>query len=170
MVFLAGDVPDGDEFDRAVEKLVARARRATASSASTASSPATAVLRLDDIPLVAGYAYTIEAAFNADSTVASDILRIELRYTTDGSTPTVSSTQLPGAVGDFQTPTNATWRKADSLKTVYAPAGDETLSLLLTIGRIAGTGNCTLFADGTYLTEIFVYQSGPDPGDTGVSL
>jgi chitobiase/beta-hexosaminidase-like protein len=148
--------------------IIARGRR---TSNSTASASEQGVLRLDDIPITNGRLYQIyTSGLMLDSTVANDESRARIRYTTDGSTPTTSSTILPGSQADY--------RQADAgipehvhIRTTYAPSSDQTLSLLLTTSRIAGTGNISIGADGTSnVCDLYVMDCGEDPGDTGVDI
>lgn len=170
--FLAGEIPTAAALNTAslAGRCVGRAQRITNSSTST-SSTAVAVLRLDDIPITAGRLYRIETSRLAvDGATAADTLAAELRYTTDGTTPTTASSILPGTYDEVDQP-NASRAEFLYICASYAPAGDETLSLLLTIHHGSGTGAMGLQADGTLkIIEILVWDCGVDPGDTGVDL
>ncbi len=149
--------------------VIARGRRSTNSSAST-STTLVPVLRLDDIPITAGRLYRISTApLGMDSTVAADTIRAAITYTTDASTPTISSTILPG--GLVQTgQASAANGEYPVINTTYAPAGDETLSLLLSVARQAGAGSVLLLGDTINIIEVLVEDIGVDPGDTGTDL
>jgi len=171
VTFPAGLEMTGDELDLAVEKLIARGRRTTPSTASTGST--VAVLRLDDIPIEGGYAYAIRCpGLGVRSTVAADLVQCLIRYTTDGSTPTTSSPILQGSIVLKAVPGGSTAVSLDLDVEYYpAPGGTEQLSLLLCVIRLGGTGSCSIFADGSgYVIDLRVYNMGPDVGDTGTDL
>lgn len=160
--FPAGQIPTADELDQALPIIRQRGRRNSVSTGSTGS--VVGVLRLDDLPVKAGQSYTISVMAHPDSTVLTDFLDITLRYSTDGSTPTTSSSVIPGGEAVVRTVS------LFSLKFEYVPASDLTLSLLLCVARNSGTGTCTLFADSIRCTEIAVFSSGADVGDTGTDI
>jgi hypothetical protein len=171
MAFTSGEVLTAANLNQAVQKLVARGRRTTPSSIAN-STTNVAVLRLDDIPIKGGYAYRVICPGLAmRSTVADDVMEVVIRYTTDGSTPTTSSAILPGASARSPTLTTGSNSLTTTSETEYVPASDETLSLLMCIARLTGTGNVSLFADGSgYVIDMKVYCDGPDVGDTGTDL
>lgn len=151
-------------------RCIGRARRITSSSTSS-STTLVPVLELDDIPIYAGRLYEImTSVLNIDGTVAADTSTVTLCYTTDGSTPTISSSQIPG--GTIQAAqANAASPEGRRISTTYIPAADETLSLLLAFNRTSGTGAMSILADGaSRIIEIRVMDCGEDPGDTGVDL
>lgn len=149
---------------------VGRARRITNSSTTT-STTRVAVLELDDIAIKAGRLYEISTSgLTIDGPTANDTMAIDILYTTDGSTPTTSSTVLPGSQIEIQQP-NATPFASGSIHTTYTPAADETLSLLMCIRHTAGTGAMAINATGSAtICEMLVIDRGEDPGDTGVDL
>lgn len=164
--FFAGqDLPAG-QLITATEKILKRGRRTTSSTTTTTS---VGVLRLDDLPIDAGYSCLITATVHPSSTVANDRVLTTIRHTTDGSTPSTSSPILPGGYALASiTATNATITKA--ILTEYEPAADETLSLLVCVERVSGSGSVSLGASSTQITEIRVYNSGPAVGDSGVDI
>lgn len=145
--------------------VVARAVRTTV-SANAASSTDVAVLRLSNILLLNGQEYSIRTSCLApNSSVSGDIVRVEVRYRTDGTDASITDTILPGSQAFSQvgsaTPTI-------TLDCEYVPPGTQTLSVLLCVARFSGTGNCTLFADGTARTiELKVISNGSSVLDTG---
>jgi len=148
---------------------VRRYRRTTASSAAS-SATLVGVLMTEDLSIVGGRLYRIGYQLHFDGTVADDQGRAELRYTTDGATPTTSSAVLVGSGSEAVIRTTGT-RETRNAETYYAPAADETLSLLLAISRQAGSGNITAFADASqFVTEIWVEDMGTDPGSSGSNL
>lgn len=164
----AGQIMTADLFNRKVRKNIAHARRLTNSTASTGSP--VGVIRMDDIPIRAGIQYRISWKARTDSSVANDVCYGEIRYTTDGSTPTTSSTQLPGSVGETgQTDGGVGFSLYAT--TYYSPLVNETLSILLTVTRGSGTGNNVLYADGaTNVTDIYIDDMGDEPGLTGTNV
>jgi hypothetical protein len=151
-------------------RCIGRARRITSSTGST-STTLVPVLELDDIPIKAGRRYEIvTSTLNFDSTVAADTTTATICYTTDGSTPTIASTQMPGATIQAAQ-ANAVSPEGRVVFADYIPTADETLSLLLTFNRSSGTGTMSILADGnSRIISLFIIDTGEDPGDTGVDL
>lgn len=166
MTFAAGDIITADALN-AMPRIIARGRRTTS---STTTTTIVGVLRLDDIPITAGKVYSIRTGtLNLDSSVAADHIRGIIRYTTDGSTPTTTSTILPGGLCDSGQ-ANAGFGEANMIETLYIPAANETLSLLLCVQRVNGTGSVGIVNVGGYQTELIVEDIGEDPGDTGTDI
>ena len=167
----AGEIATAAKWRRDTKKILGRARRTTDSSTS-ASTTLVAVLRLDDIPITGGRLHRISTSpLSLDSSTANDVIRASILYTTDGTTPTTSSTQLPGGIAQTSQPNAAAGEFPSAISTTYTPASDETLSLLLCVSRISGGGNCLIQANGTVtIIEILVTDLGIDPGDTGTDL
>ena len=167
MTLLAGDKPTAAELELATEKIIARGRRIT--STGTTTTAVAGALRLDDLPIEGGYSYNIRVQTSPRSSVAADGIAVHLRYTTDGTTPSTSSTILPGGYW-FVRAIAAGSAQSQTFETEYIPAADETLSLLLCWNRVVGTGNVDLYADSNTHTEMKVFNSGPDVGDTGTDI
>jgi hypothetical protein len=167
--FLAGQRISAGALTRETTKVIARARRVTTSSASTGA--AVAVLRLDGVPLLAGRAYRVRSSGIAfDTSVANDVGFATIFYETNGTSATTSDDRLPGAVIQSGL-INAAQGETGVINADYFPATDMSASFLLAVGRAAGSGNITLFADGTTnVIELFVEDNGVDPGDTGTDL
>lgn len=163
-----GDIVTADQYEADTEKVIARGRRVTSSAASTTS--AVAILRLDDVPLRAGYYYEIRTnALGVRSTVANDAGRAFIVYTTDGSTPTTASPELPGSRVE-STVAAANRSEHVTINAQYPAASVETLSILLCVARTAGTGNVTIVSDATNTIDLSIVSLGEDPGDSGVDL
>jgi len=145
--------------------IIARARRTTTSTTTTTE---VGVLRLDDIPIKANRTYhIITSSLQVTSSGATDGLSANMRYTTDGSTPTTSSTILNYS-RDGQD--NSTTGMSQVVSVSYTPTVDETLSLLLSIQRVSGSGNAQISGSATNPIEILVIDLGPDVTDTGVDI
>lgn len=144
--------------------VLARARRETSSTTTTTE---VGVLRLDDVLVYLGRSYRVSWAALGDSSVANDVIQANARYTTDGSTPTTSSTIMQ-LTTDLQV--NASTSVSLNGEVVYTPTADETLSVLLSAQRTAGTGSVGLIGSATFPIQLVVEDVGPDVTDTGVDV
>lgn len=156
-----------EALDERAYGLLQRARRTSNSSTANSTTPVS-VLRLDDLPIIGGRAYLIQtSSLVLHSSTANDVTRAALYFTTDGSTPTSSSTLL----AITQKTVAATANPPTSIiSMMYFPTVNETLSLLLTVSRQAGAGNADILAGTGFPIDIYVHDMGVDPGDTGVDL
>lgn len=148
--------------------LVKWAQRTTTAPVTTATDAG--VLRLDSIALTAGRQYRIwTSPLHLDSTAVNDETRARIRYSTAGSANT-TSTVLPGStVHTRQTDQNVSEDKQISV--TYTPGTNQTLSLLLCVGRIAGTGNHTINnSDGDQTIQLVVEDIGAALAQSGVAL
>jgi hypothetical protein len=170
--FQSHELVTATKLNRALRsgRCIGRARRITNSS-STSGTALLPVLELDDIPIFANRLYGIVTApLFLDGSVASDVGQAWITFTTDGSTPVIGSTPLPGGVAQTIIP-NISFGESVLIATTYTPSTDQTLSLLLCIARGTGTGVITLQANGSStIAEVRVMDLGEDPGDTGVDL
>ena len=167
--FLAGQVPTAAELNLAAKPgtILGKAQRITDSTTATSATDV-AVLELPDIAITAGRIYELRATARIDTSVAANLGRIRLRYTTDGSTPTNTSTIMPNGQSEASI-ANTAFGEDRIISATYVPAGNETLSLLLCVSMQSGSGNVITQADGTnIITEITVTDCGVDPGDTGI--
>lgn len=149
--------------------LVAHGHRNTISNASTGA--VVSVLSLSAFAVTTGRAYRLRVSTAPRSDVASDRVVTELRYTTDGSAPTVASPVMPG-MQHFHTQSTEAAASSDSalMEGVYKPASSHNLRLLLTVWRATGSGNGRLYADSTALTEVAVEDIGLAVTNTGTAL
>jgi len=164
----AGQTLTAELLNNKFLKCIARGRRTTTSSASTGTD--VGVLRVPAL-CRANKLYVVMCEVALDSSVTNDEVRARIRYTTDGSTPSVSSTILPGSlVNTRQTDANVPEHK--TIFAVYPAATTHTATFLLCVGRIAGTGNCTINVDtaGGDSLDLSVFDMGDDPGNTGTSI
>lgn len=172
MAFFAGQKLRASELQDLIDKdsplprgILARGNRTTSSTTTTSE---VGVIRLDDIPIYAGRTYKIwSTALRLDTSVANDVARVNLRYTTDGSTPSTSSTVMTQAQAGLP---NATDGNSVDVCVDYSPAADELLSLLLCVSRISGTGSIGIIAGVTAPINLVVEDMGLDPTDTGVDI
>ena len=172
MTFFSGQRARAADMNDLIDKdsvlplgIIARGNRVTSSSTTTTE---VAVLRLDDIPVYAGRTYRIwTTPLRLDTSVANDVARVNLRHTTDGSTPDTSSTLLTNSQSTLTDATNA---NSASIEIDYSPAADQLLSVVLTVSRQSGTGNISIVAASTVPINLVVEDIGLDPGDTGTDL
>lgn len=120
--------------------LLARHVRSSA-SATTTSTTGIAVIYLD-VPVVSGRVYWVglTTPSHHDSTVITDTVMTKITHTTNGATPTASSTILDGAQA-FSTCIPM------PLYTTYQAAFTGTLKTLLCVARTSGSGNARLYGD-----------------------
>ncbi len=166
--FAAGEILTAEKLNR--RGIKARGRR---DSASTGTTTIVGVLRLDDVPILNGRSYRISATgLFGTSTVNNDRIVITIRYTTDGATPSTTSAILPGgqAYQFIQIVGGSTGEDLSVLETVHEPGADQTLSLLLCVGRNLGTGTVGLFADTDHKIELKIEDVGVAVGDTGTDI
>jgi hypothetical protein len=146
--------------------IVKRGRRTTNVTATTTEA---GVLRVDNIPILANYAYKIWTSplFFVGS-AAADVNAAILRTNTAG-VATTASTQLHEV--QIQT-TNTTHPPImGSIVVPYISAVAQTLSVLLTVARMSGgTGTAALNAGAVGNIELVIECMGLDPGDSGVVL
>jgi hypothetical protein len=158
---LAGDITYASDLGG----VVARGRRTSATGNVTTTE--TGVLRLDGIPVRAGRAYRISTSnINLDTSVANDIAAANLRISTSGAA-TTSSTQICQMRNTIDDAANS---NVLPMTAFYYPSGAGTLSVLLSIVRVSGTGNIILFASTVEILDLVVTDEGTDPGNTGVVL
>lgn len=120
--------------------LLARHVRTSASSTTT-SGTGIGVIYLD-IPVTSGRMYWVGLTTPAhhDSTVTTDNVMSKITHTTNGTTPTASSSILDGAqVFSACVPM--------PLYTTYEATFTGTLKTLLCVARFSGSGNARLYAD-----------------------
>jgi len=145
--------------------IIARHRRTTTSTTTTTE---VGVVRLDDIPVLLGRLYHIyTSSIQLASSVNNDGLAANLRHTTDGSTPSPSSTVLTSFRNQQ---VNATTGFTGVISVVFAPGSDLALSLLLCVARITGTGNAQMSGSATFPIDLVIEDIGVDPGSTGTNI
>lgn len=163
---LAGEIADPGAYARDTKRRVARAGPRTTSSATTTTEAE--ILRLDSVPVLADRTYTVRTSVLLPvSSVANDYVACRVRMTSDGSTATAASTQL---IGTQTRITGASGNETALIAVTVNPSTDQTLSLVLTVARVSGTGNAAINASSTAPIEFWIDHDGEDPGNTGTSL
>ena len=144
-------------------------RRGRRETNSTAAAAETAVLRVDNIPLVMGNLYLFTApGANMVATVANDRGNMILRLSTAGLA-TVASTAIQIS-NSLPLPASASGSFIAASATFLSTVNSTTASVLMSTMRFAGAGNISLQGGATFPIELLVYDLGPDVGDTGVDL
>lgn len=159
----AGSVVNSSDF---VVGVVARGRRTTTTGAITTTE--LGVLRVDNIPVVAGRLYKIAVGgVNMDASAnANDIATCRIRVSTIGAA-TITSTQIGQIRNTIDDPTTSNILAGNFW---FPAAASGTLSVLLSCARITGTDNITVFCSGTDILDMVVSCEGTDPGDSGVVI
>jgi hypothetical protein len=138
-----------------------RGVRPTSSSVS-ASTTLVGVLRVDSMALLSGVQYEVEYWCHPTSTVTTDAIKTEVRFSTSGSATTASSQLVESAV-------YTNFGSSVRWSAEYTPGSNVTASFLLCLSRAIGSGNCTLFADAAErFTRIRIRPAGLPATDTGV--
>lgn len=142
--------------------IIARGNRTSSSSTTTTE---VGVIRIS-ASLKSGQTYFITTSPLRMNSTASDYVFGRIRFTTDGSTPSTSSTILSTIVG----PTGFAQTTTPFLAK-YVPSSDITFGCLLTTGRFAGTGTCGLITDSSNPDiDLMIVAAGTDPTDTGTDI
>lgn len=152
--------------------VIARAIRTTApaNTGATASATAVRLLSLTAIPVIAGRSYKVTspclAMYCAGGGAGPTIAQAELKFTTDGSTPTAAS---PLLVADSLWVDNMGHSAALTLEANYVPTVTGTLGLVLDfyIPILGGATSVGIAASSWQPITIVVTDLGVDPGDTG---
>lgn len=139
--------------------MMLRAERTTDSSTTTAE---VGVLRLDSIPIVAGYSYRIQTDNYWVISATGDIVATMFKGNTAGNATTAS----PVIGGQQYGTTNAIQPFSQQVTAVYNSVTTGNLSVLLSVARVTGTGNTKTFG----AVRFYVYCVGPTPSDTGVDV
>lgn len=149
--------------------IIASGIRATASSSTTSEI---GVLRLDGIVVLANRKLAIVTTpLGLYSNVASDVVAAKVRVNfiaapAAGAAATTASPQVGQPMQQVSNATSTSFPEGRSMIQYYTPPSDGTLSVLITVGRIAGTGNAAIQQP----FELTVDDRGIAPSNTGVSL
>lgn len=110
-------------------------------------------------PVKAGRSYRVSAMFEVDAATVPATSQDELRFTTDDTEPTVTSTVLSRCLMDHRV---ASVPDAEFIEGFFHASADGWLRVALCITRAIGAGSITLDAAPTFPTTITV----EDVGDT----
>lgn len=168
MSILAGEKLTADKLNSLETALIARHRRTTSSTTTTATTAGTAqgVCRLDDIAIKSGRLYRVTVKGGIFGTNTGRV-RSLLTYTTDGSTPSGSSTVLKDiAIGTLSPSVVVPYENVG----FYTPGSDLAFSVLLSVYITAGTGSSGTYADANWPTELLIEDCGADTGSVGTNI
>ncbi len=155
-----------DDLEVQVGSVLARGNRATSKTGITTE---TAFFRFDDVPVLSGHAITMElsgVSLQPASDASTQVGAIRVRYTTDGSTPTTSSTEL--SIHRVACPTTANAPYFSFVATYYPPS-DMNLSVVWTVSREAGTVNQQA-APSVGGMQFQIVDRGAAPSASGTSI
>lgn len=144
--------------------VVARHRRVSSSGATTANTAATAdtLIQLDSVSLLVGRLYSVRCPNIGMFTGLEAVGQIQITYTSDGSPPLVTSTQL--AETQVMTPAGGIVVSAQLESFLSVPAS-ATYRFLVSYW---GNGEAVaVFGSGAWPLELIVEDLGTDPGSTG---
>jgi len=144
--------------------VVAWGNRLTSSSTTTGEI---GVLRLDNISVLANRMYRIwTSPLRLLSTAADDTVAARLRISTSGAATTASTSLAELALG--QPPFTS---QSVPINAKYIPGSNQTLSVLLTVTLIGGTGTVSMTVSSVNPNiDLIVEDVGPAPSDTGVDI
>lgn len=165
--FEVGDIVTADTLNESYPLgTIARGRRTTATG--TVTTTETGVLRLDSVPMIGGHVYEIcTSDINVDTSVANDVAAVRFRIDVTGAAATITSTQIQQQRNTID---NATDSNVLPAQLFYHPASDVTLSVLMSLIRVSGTGNIIVFCSATDILDMQVIDHGVAPSDTGVVI
>ncbi len=146
--------------------VVSRHRRSTTSNQT--AGPEISVMRLSGA-VVSGRAYRVwTTPLMLESTASTDIVAARIRFTTDGSAASASSSLMGqiSAVEPSQGP------QAVPLSLLYIPATSHTLNVTLTVARENGSGTCQIrvVANQCPNIDLVIEDIGPAPAVSGVTV
>ncbi len=169
---LPGEVVDGDYQESVLDEIEARGIPANGygdrRTIATGTTSIVGVLRLDDVQLRAGRIYHLMTSNLRLTGGANDGVTVTLRATTDGTTPSTSSTAIQ--TGSVQI-TNVGIFESVTLSLMYPVTSDQLFSVLLCVARTTGAaGSASLGGDATYPIQVWLVDVGESPGDAGTDI
>jgi hypothetical protein len=144
--------------------VVGRNRRTTSIS-TTASTSGTAQRIISAFAsVVNGRTYKLWAHLEIDAATVPATSQVEMRITTNGAEPTVSSTQVARALTDHRVAS-----VPDSLDVIglYPATATGTLGVMVAFFRAVGSGTLTNDATSVSLGEIAIEDMGPTVSTSG---
>jgi hypothetical protein len=139
-------------------------------STGTTTGTALPVLRVDNIKVKLGNQYAIRMSTLLFSSVAANTSATMRTYLQGGGAAATTASQVVKIFNSGFIPTTADGIFAFSER-IWTPTADDTLSILMGIFRLSGTGNVSSFASATVApTEIVIVDLGRAVANTGVAL
>jgi hypothetical protein len=147
---------------------IARTRRLTNGTATTATTSATAQKLCElDAALLANHLYHVKSINIGMFSTAAAECQAQITYTTDGSTPTVTSTLLTST--QITTPAGSLVI-GGSLLASYTPGSNLTIKMLVSYFCNSGATTVNVFGNTSWPFELTIEDMGIDPGDTGIQF
>jgi hypothetical protein len=154
---LAGDII----YPNDMPVIIARGNRPTDKVLATTGE--TGIMRVDNVPLKAGHAYSIRAPHvRYDSVTATDLGMFRIRQELGGAAATTSSAILRRC--------ETTDAKSHYIEALRFPSVDETASFLLSCNKIGGTGAWTAMCSDEGGCDLLITDLGATVADTGVDI
>lgn len=149
--------------------IIARHRRTTNSTTTTQTvqTSAQGVCWVGGALLI-GRLYRVSAKNVGCYTVAAGRARLQLTYTTNGTTPTAASTVLVTTDETETNPGNKVLNR--DLAGLYVPGSNQTIKVLISIWNDNIAGTAGTFASATWPTDLVIEDLGVDPGSTGTNI
>ncbi|MER5671178.1 hypothetical protein [Pseudonocardia alni] len=159
-------VINGDSaLDPMPRGLVARRQRTSNTGLSTSTTPAGIMWVRCNV--YAGRSYRVRSDGIALAGAASVVSGHRFNYTTDGSTPTTSSTALETGYWHFAVSSqSSSWFHTG----LYLPTTDHTFSVLLSFWRVTGSGSVTYQGSTASPMGMIVEDLGIAPAVTGADI
>lgn len=145
--------------------MLARAARTTNATATVAAAERQ-VLGLPAVSVAAGRLYRVTApSLTVYGSAAAGYSVVLIRFTTDGSAPTITSTQLAQSVIAMPV---ASIGYTNTIQGFYAPSASGTFRPTLSYQGSA-SNNATMVGSATYPISLLVEDVGLDPGTSGTN-
>lgn len=114
--------------------------------------------------VVSGRIYRVWAQFEIYPATAPATTQCELRYTTNNTEPTTTSTVLARSLTDHRVTGVPDSIHIDGL---YVPGSSHTFRVALCVSRVVGSGNITVEAGATYPAQLVIEDLGPSISTSG---
>ena len=114
--------------------------------------------------VVSGRIYRVWAQFEMYAASAPATSQCELRFTTDNTEPTTTSTVLARALTDHRVTDVPDFVHIDGL---YVPASSHTFRVALCVSRVVGSGNISVSAGATFPAQLVIEDLGPSVSTSG---
>lgn len=140
----------------------------TTTAVAVSTSTEVGVIRMDNIPCRAGYSY--EVVMNrialTPSTLTGPLIGFCRIRVAQGAVATITST--PVGFLRIAQPSSLSNTNTGTMTGVFNATADSTLSFLVTVALVSGTGNVALHSSVNEPSTVYVKLVGPTVSDYGV--